>query len=139
VPPGQKAAARLAAACAAPRPASFPGRPDGNAKRNDRVDCPAARQRRDDDQGEQDARSLGGAHQVLGAFPARGSHHDDGTPGTAMLVVVHNLDALHAELHKRGYPFFNPGISPGPGSGRQMQLMDPASNRIRFYEPVPAS
>src|SRR5258708_31129722 len=29
------------------------------------------------------------------------SHHDDGTPGTAVLVVVRNLDALHAELHKR--------------------------------------
>jgi len=67
------------------------------------------------------------------------SHHDDGTPGTAVLVVVRNLDALHAELHQRGYPFFNPGISPGPGNGRQMQLIDPASNRIRFYEPAPAS
>jgi len=66
------------------------------------------------------------------------SHHDDGTPGTAVLVVVRNLDALHAELHKRGYPYFNPGISPGPGNGRQMQDIAPASNRIRFYEPAPA-
>jgi catechol 2,3-dioxygenase-like lactoylglutathione lyase family enzyme len=67
------------------------------------------------------------------------SHHDDGTPGTAVLVVVRNIDALHAELHTRGYPFFNPGISPGPGNGREMQLIDPASNRIRFYEPAPTS
>jgi catechol 2,3-dioxygenase-like lactoylglutathione lyase family enzyme len=66
------------------------------------------------------------------------SHHDDGTPGTAVLVVVGNLDALHAELHQRGYPFLNPGIGPGPGNGREMQLIDPASNRIRFYEPAPA-
>jgi hypothetical protein len=66
------------------------------------------------------------------------SHHDDGTPGTAVLVVVRNLDALHAELRKRGYPFLNPGIGPGPGNGREMQLIDPASNRIRFYEPAPA-
>ena len=65
------------------------------------------------------------------------SHHDDGTPGTAVLVVVRNLDALHAELHRRGYPFLNPGIEPGPGNGREMQLIDPASNRIRFYEPAP--
>jgi catechol 2,3-dioxygenase-like lactoylglutathione lyase family enzyme len=65
------------------------------------------------------------------------SHHDDGTPGTAVLVVVRNLDALHAELHQRGYPFLNPGIGPGPGHGRQMQLIDPASNRIRFYQPAP--
>ena len=67
------------------------------------------------------------------------SHHDDGTPGTAVLVVVRNLDALHAELHKRGYPFLNPGIEPGPGNGREMQLIDPASNRIRFYEPEPTA
>ena len=64
------------------------------------------------------------------------SHHDDGTPGTAVLVEVRNLDALHAELHQRGYPFLNPGIGPGPGNVREMQLIDPASNRIRFYEPT---
>jgi hypothetical protein len=46
-------------------------------------------------------------------------------------------EALHAELRNRGYPFLNPGIEPGPGNGREMQLIDPASNRIRFYEPAP--
>jgi hypothetical protein len=66
------------------------------------------------------------------------SHHDDGTPGTAVLVEVRNIDALHAELHRRGYPFLNPGIGTGPGDAREMQLIDPASNRIRFYEPASA-
>jgi hypothetical protein len=47
-----------------------------------------------------------------------------------------DLDGLHAELHERGYPFLNPGIEPGPSGGREMQLIDPASNRIRFYEPA---
>jgi catechol 2,3-dioxygenase-like lactoylglutathione lyase family enzyme len=65
------------------------------------------------------------------------SHHDDGTPGTAVPVVVRDLDALHAELHQHDYPFLNPGIGPGPGQGREMQLIDPASNRIRFYQPAP--
>jgi catechol 2,3-dioxygenase-like lactoylglutathione lyase family enzyme len=64
------------------------------------------------------------------------SHHDDGTPGTAVLVMTPDLDGLHAELHERGYPFLNPGIEPGPSGGREMQLIDPASNRIRFYEPA---
>jgi catechol 2,3-dioxygenase-like lactoylglutathione lyase family enzyme len=63
------------------------------------------------------------------------SHHDDGTPGTAVLAVVSGLEALHAELRARGYRFLNPGIEPGPGSGRELVLIDPASNRIRFYEP----
>jgi catechol 2,3-dioxygenase-like lactoylglutathione lyase family enzyme len=64
------------------------------------------------------------------------SHHDDGTPGTAVLVMTPDLDTLHAELHKRGYPFLNPGIEPGPSDGREMQLIDPASNRIRVYQPA---
>jgi Glyoxalase superfamily protein len=63
------------------------------------------------------------------------SHHDDGTPGTAVLIVVDDLEAVHAELHSREYPFLNPGIEPGPGTGRTMELIDPASNRLRFYEP----
>jgi extradiol dioxygenase family protein len=62
------------------------------------------------------------------------SHHDDGTPGSAVLVELQDVDALHAELAGRGYPFLNPGIEPGPGDGREMQLIDPASNRLRFYE-----
>jgi hypothetical protein len=67
------------------------------------------------------------------------SHHDDGTPGMAVLVAVRNIGALHAELHQRGYPFLNPGIGSGPEGVREMQVIDPASNRIRFYEPAPAS
>ena len=66
------------------------------------------------------------------------SYSDDGTPGTVVLVVVHDLDELHAELHGRDYPFANPGIEPGPGGGRELQVIDPASNRIRFYEPAAA-
>ena len=75
--------------------------------------------------------SLGGVKLHLS------SHHDDGTPGTVVLVVVRNLDAIHAALGQRGYPFLNPGIEDGPGQGRTMTLIDPASNRLRFYEPTP--
>jgi ribosomal-protein-alanine N-acetyltransferase len=62
------------------------------------------------------------------------SHHDDGTPGTAVLVELDDVGVLHAELQGAGYPFMNPGIEPGPGGGREMTLIDPASNRLRFYE-----
>ena len=64
------------------------------------------------------------------------SHSDDGTPGTVVLVVVRGLDEFHPELRSRDYPFLNPGIEPGPGGGRELQVIDPASNRIRFYEPA---
>lgn len=61
------------------------------------------------------------------------SHHGDGTPGSVVLVEVEDIDALHAELHTRGYPYMNPGIDPHKGA-REMVLLDPASNQIRFYE-----
>lgn len=66
------------------------------------------------------------------------SHHGDGTPGTAVLVVVDDVEALHAELRDKGYPFMSPGIEPH-GVGREMELLDPASNQIRFSSEVWAS
>src|SRR6202035_721405 len=64
------------------------------------------------------------------------SHHDDGTPGTVVLVVTSGVADLHAELVAKDYPFLNPGLEPGPGGGGlELQLIDPASNRLRFYEP----
>lgn len=64
------------------------------------------------------------------------SHHDDGTPGAAVLVVTSGVAELHAALAAKDYPFFNPGLEPGPGgAGLELQLIDPASNRLRFYEP----
>lgn len=62
------------------------------------------------------------------------SHSDDGTPGTAVLVETEDVLALHAELQESGYPFLNPGVGPGPGDGLEMLLIDPASNRLRFYQ-----
>ena len=62
------------------------------------------------------------------------SHHDDGTPGSAVLVQTRGVDVLHAELRGRGYPFLDPCVEPGPVDGRELQLIDPASNRLRFFE-----
>jgi extradiol dioxygenase family protein len=62
------------------------------------------------------------------------SHHGDGTPGGAVLIEISGVEALHAELREKGYPFLNPGIEPGPGDGREMVLIDPASNQLRFFE-----
>jgi catechol 2,3-dioxygenase-like lactoylglutathione lyase family enzyme len=62
------------------------------------------------------------------------SHSDDGTPGTAVLIEIDDVDSLHKELHSKDYPFLNPGVGDGPGKGREMTLIDPASNRLRFYE-----
>lgn len=62
------------------------------------------------------------------------SHSGDGTPGTAVLIQVDDVGALHRELHDKGYPFMNPGID-ARGAGREVTVLDPASNQIRFFEP----
>ncbi len=63
------------------------------------------------------------------------SHHDDGTPGTAVIVETDDVRGLWEELRGRGYPFLNPGYDDdGPGGVLEMCLIDPASNRLRFFE-----
>jgi catechol 2,3-dioxygenase-like lactoylglutathione lyase family enzyme len=62
------------------------------------------------------------------------SHAGDGTPGTAVVIPIEDVDALHAELHAKRYPFMNPGIEER-GIGRELVVLDPASNQIRFFEP----
>jgi len=62
------------------------------------------------------------------------SHHDDGTPGGAVLIEIDGIEALHAELRQTDYPYLNPGIGSGPGGGREMVLIDPSSNRLRFFQ-----
>jgi catechol 2,3-dioxygenase-like lactoylglutathione lyase family enzyme len=62
------------------------------------------------------------------------SHAGDGTPGTAIVIQVDDVEGLHRELHSRDYPFMNPGIEPR-GIGREVTVLDPASNQIRFFEP----
>ena len=66
------------------------------------------------------------------------SHHDDGTPGTVVLVEMQGIDELHKEIAARPYPFFNPAVGPHP-AGRIMELIDPSSNRLRFFERSPSS
>jgi catechol 2,3-dioxygenase-like lactoylglutathione lyase family enzyme len=62
------------------------------------------------------------------------SHSGDGTPGAVVVVQVDDVGALHRELGSRDYPFMNPGIEPR-GVGREVAVLDPASNEIRFFEP----
>jgi catechol 2,3-dioxygenase-like lactoylglutathione lyase family enzyme len=61
------------------------------------------------------------------------SHHGDGTPGTAVYIETQDAESLHRELHAKNYPFLNPGLEPH-GPGREMTLIDPASNLLRFFE-----
>lgn len=60
-------------------------------------------------------------------------HHGDATPGSTVFVWMQGLDAFHAEIMARDYPNNRPGIETAPW-GREMQVIDPFGNRIRFCE-----
>lgn len=60
-------------------------------------------------------------------------HHGDATPGSTVFVWMRGIDAFHAELMAKRYRFNRPGIETAPW-GREMQVIDPFGNRIRFCE-----
>lgn len=61
-------------------------------------------------------------------------HHGDGTPGSVVFVYMTGLDGFHAEITARGYRYLRPGIEEMPWGMREMQVIDPFGNRIRFGE-----
>ncbi len=63
-------------------------------------------------------------------------HYGDSTPGSTVFVPVTDIDALHAELTGKQYPYARPGIDT-LGWGRQVQVADPFGNRLRFCELAP--
>lgn len=60
-------------------------------------------------------------------------HYGDATPGSAVFVPVRDIAALHAELAARRYGYARPEMHAVPW-GREMVVMDPFANRIRFCE-----
>jgi uncharacterized glyoxalase superfamily protein PhnB len=63
-------------------------------------------------------------------------HGDDGRPGGAAYFVVDDVDALFREITGRNIaPAEPPG--PTPWGTREMAVVDPDGNRLRFSNPVP--
>lgn len=44
-------------------------------------------------------------------------HHGDATPGSTVFVPLEGIDALHAELNGKRYPYARPGIERYDGGG----------------------
>ncbi|UXH78695.1 VOC family protein [Roseateles amylovorans] len=61
-------------------------------------------------------------------------HHGDATPGSAVLLQVRDVDALHAELQAKNYRFLNPSVEIAPWNAKLLTLLDPFGNRLRFNE-----
>ncbi|HEY4083932.1 MAG TPA: glyoxalase superfamily protein [Burkholderiaceae bacterium] len=58
-------------------------------------------------------------------------HAGDCQPGGAVYFKVDDVDRCHAEFVGRGAPIFRPP-SDMPWGGREMLLIDPDGNRLRF-------
>ncbi|MFB9661873.1 glyoxalase superfamily protein [Glycomyces mayteni] len=61
-------------------------------------------------------------------------HHGDGTPGTACFVPIRGIEAFHAELAAKDYPYARPGIEDAPWGSRTLTVGDPFGNTLRFDE-----
>jgi catechol 2,3-dioxygenase-like lactoylglutathione lyase family enzyme len=64
-------------------------------------------------------------------------HSGDCQVGGAAYFVVDDVDALHAEIRSRG---LQPKETPAntPWGTREMTILDPDGNRLRFANPVPS-
>jgi catechol 2,3-dioxygenase-like lactoylglutathione lyase family enzyme len=63
-------------------------------------------------------------------------HHGDGSPGIVVFVRMSGLKAFNAELLAKNYRNLRPGIQEQEWGMREMTVIDPFGNRIRFSEPM---
>ncbi len=61
-------------------------------------------------------------------------HHGDTTPGTTVFVAATGLADYHAEISAKDYANNRPGLDPAPWGGTVMEVIDPFSNTLRFWE-----
>jgi len=61
-------------------------------------------------------------------------HYGDGIPGAALMVVVTGIEEFHRELSRKKYKYFRPGVELRPWNAKEMGVIDPFGNRIRFTE-----
>jgi uncharacterized glyoxalase superfamily protein PhnB len=64
-------------------------------------------------------------------------HHGDGTPGTVIRVDMRGIEGYHREIMAKGYGHMRPGIETMPWDTREMAVIDPFGNALRFSEPMP--
>jgi uncharacterized glyoxalase superfamily protein PhnB len=64
-------------------------------------------------------------------------HHGDGTPGTAIRIEMSGIEVYHREIMAKGYGHMRPGLETTPWDTREMKVIDPFGNQLRFAEELP--
>ena len=65
-------------------------------------------------------------------------HHGDGVPGAALYIPMSGIEAYNQELLAKQYKYFRPGIVDQEWGTREMHVIDPFGNKLRFAEPIDA-
>ncbi|MGA8152527.1 MAG: glyoxalase superfamily protein [Terriglobales bacterium] len=65
-------------------------------------------------------------------------HYGDGVPGTATLLVMTGIEEFCRDLQRKKYKYYRPGIQLQPWNAKEMAVIDPFGNRIRFAEFIPS-
>lgn len=60
-------------------------------------------------------------------------HHGDGTPGSALFLRMKGIREFHADLIKKQYGFYRPGLD-STDIGLCVTVVDPFGNTLRFCE-----
>lgn len=63
-------------------------------------------------------------------------HHGDGSPGARLRVTTRGVEAFHKELVAKNYRSMRPGLETTPWNRREIGVIDPFGNLIRFSEPM---
>jgi uncharacterized glyoxalase superfamily protein PhnB len=61
-------------------------------------------------------------------------HYGDGVPGAAIRVEMTGIEEYLRELQAKKYKYYRPGIQFQPWHAKEMAVIDPFGNRIRFSE-----
>jgi uncharacterized glyoxalase superfamily protein PhnB len=64
-------------------------------------------------------------------------HSGDGTPGSAVYVDMRGIDEFHRDIMSKGYRYNRPAIQEQEWGVRELTVIDPFHNTIRFCEPIP--
>jgi uncharacterized glyoxalase superfamily protein PhnB len=63
-------------------------------------------------------------------------HYGDGSPGIAMRIQTHDLEALQRELLTKQYRYARPEIEETPWGSHDMSVHDPFRNRLTFTSAI---
>ena len=61
-------------------------------------------------------------------------HYGDGVPGSAIRIEMSGIEEFLSELRRKKYKYYRPGIQLQPWNAKEMGVIDPFGNRIRFSE-----